>query len=480
MNAAVQPDDSMAADPEVVKPFSRAAAPPAGRQLWQRRGFQVSALLVVVIAGSALAANNLLARQYTPDAAVRQYLSALQSGDVTTAWAEVQVSAPTASVAAALTDRAAFQAALRAGKPDIKDFSIISTTNIDARTASVDFNYDTSSGTKQGKFIVERSGQTHFGLYPDWQVVLTPALLQITLPKGANGVSIDGKAVAAPSGAQSAIAVLPLAHRVQFNGTPMLAAQTVMVDAAFSLGQAVTFQPQLTADGLAKAKAAVRAAFAVCAQQTSPNADSGACPQTIGYSFSGSGNWKLVGDPTQDMVVSFDKDMNAVATGHYQMAFAYAESGVQGVIHTPGSGGYSAPLALGPDAITAASIQPIDGLPALTRPAAATDQAAKALVGQAFSRCAAVRAQFVADCPQELISLADNVRWALVGNPLSGASVNFDPNSGQYTVGGDFLMTVSYDFFGIANSGSSFNTTYVAYLFWNGQSLQLVTISGGN
>jgi hypothetical protein len=39
---------------------------------------------------------------------------------------------------------------------------------------------------------------------------------------------------------------------------------------------------------------------------------------------------------------------------------------------------------------------------------------------------------------------------------------------------------VSYDLFGNPNSGSCFNTSYVADLFWNGKSLQLVTISGGN
>jgi hypothetical protein len=206
---------------------------------------------------------------------------------------------------------------------------------------------------------------------------------------------------------------------------------------------------------LAQAKAAIKAAFAACAQQTSPNADSGACPQTIGYSISGSGNWKLVGDPTQDMVVSFDKDFNAVTTGHYQMVFAYSESGVQGVQHSPGSGGYSAALVLAPDALIVASIQPADGLPALARPAAASDQAAKALVAQAFRRCAAVRAQYVADCPQELISVADSVRWTLVGNPLSGSSVSFDQNTGQFTVSGDFAMTVAYDFFGNAAAAAA-------------------------
>jgi hypothetical protein len=67
-----------------------------------------------------------------------------------------------------------------------------------------------------------------------------------------------------------------------------------------------------------------------------------------------------------------------------------------------------------------------------------------------------------------------------VGNPLTGASVSFDSVTGQFTVSGGFAMKVSFYFFGNADCGSSFATTYVGYLFWNRKSLQLITISGGN
>jgi hypothetical protein len=91
-----------------------------------------------------------------------------------------------------------------------------------------------------------------------------------------------------------------------------------------------------------------------------------------------------------------------------------------------------------------------------------------------------VRAQSVADCPQALISIASNVRWSLVGDPLSGATVDFDQSGGQLTVRGNFVMNVYYSFLGYPKTDRSFNTTYVAYLFWNGTSLQLVTIDGAN
>jgi len=180
------------------------------------------------------------------------------------------------------------------------------------------------------------------------------------------------------------------------------------------------------------------------------------------------------------MSVGFDKDMNAVAAGHFQMVYSYQVSGGGGVQHFPAGGGYAASLTLAADAVTVASMQPAKGLPALARPDAASDQAAKDLVAAAFRHCAAARAQIVADCPQALLSVATNVRWTLVGDPLAGSTVSFDPDTGQLTVQGNFAMTVTYNFFGYPKKDPSFNSRYVAYLFWNGQGLQLVTITGTN
>lgn len=478
MSAAVEPAQPANQPKETLA--TPGLAPLAGRRRpWHRRRYRIGAGVLVLALLVAGIGNNLLARQYTPDGAVRQYLSALQSGDASTAWSEIQVSAPTQPARVSLIDQAALRAALVAAKPDIKSFNINSTTRIDAGTELVAFSYDTASGTKQAKFTVQQSGEKSFGLYPLWHLIVVPTILQVTLPKGSSGIVVDGRAVALPAGS-STIAILPLAHKVQVNATQVIAAQTVPVDAFFSNGMTLTYKPTLTAAGLENAKGAIKAAFDQCAVRTTANADFDGCPQTIGYSFSGSGSWQVVGDPTQDMVISFDKDMNPIGAGHYQMVFALQESGVQGVRHLPASGGYSASLTLATDAVTVASIQRADGLPALTRPAGATDQAAKDLVAAAFKQCAAVPAQSVANCPQALLSVASNVSWTLIGDPLSSASVSFDQNSGQFTVHGTFVMTVSYMFFNYPKTDNSFNSTYVAYLFWNGQSLQLVTITGSN
>jgi hypothetical protein len=479
MSTEVETKESVSPETSAAAPVSSAMAairPP----LWLRRRYQLAAFVALIAIIAAVVANNVLGRQYTADGAVRQYLGALQAGDAATAWSEIQVSAPTVPATASLTDRASLQAALAAGKPDLKNYAITGTTTRDASTSIVDVSYDTSRGTKQAKFVVQRSGETHFGFYPVWHLVITPTVLSLTLPKGSANVTIDGKVIALPDG-KSAVAVLPVLHKLQFDGTQILAAQTVTVDAFFSSGQSVGYQPQFTAVGSVKAKAAVKSAFANCAQQTSPNADSGACPETVGFYLPVSGQWQLLGDPTQDLTISLDKDMNVAGVGHYQMVFVYQSPGYQAAQHLPASGAYSAPLVLAATDLSVPSIQPLRGLPPLQRPAGATDQAAKDLVAKAFTQCTAARAQYVADCPQVLLEAGpSNVSWSMTGDPIAGASVTFDPNNGLFTVHGNFNMTASYTWFGSAKSMSSLTPAYDAYLFWDGQGLQLVTISGSN
>ena len=389
------------------------------------------------------------------------------------------MSAPAQPATASLVDQAAFKAALSAAKPDIKSFNVSGSTRVDASTEIVNLSYDTAGGSKQAKFIVQQGGEKSFGLYRLWHLVIIPTILQVTLPPGSGAVSIDGKVLALPTGT-STIAVLPLTHSVQIGATQVLVAQTVLVDAFFAVGQTLSYEPKLTAAGIAMASQAIKTGFDKCALRTDPNAALNGCPQAIDYSISGSGQWSVVGDPTKDVVISFDNDMHPTAAGHYQMVFRHQVSGAHGVDHVPASGGYIAALVLSSDGVAVDSIDRAQGLPPLTRPAAATDQEAKGLVGAAFRRCAAVLAQDVADCPQALLSIATNVRWTLIGDPLANATVNFDPTNGQFTVQGNFNMSVSYMFLGYPKKDSSFTSKYAAYLFWNGQSLQLVAIAGSN
>jgi hypothetical protein len=487
MGSKIQSANSSVSEAPVEAPIEQTQemASPATRplkpHLWQWRRLQVGAGTLLALAIVAVLGNNLIASQYTPEGALRAYLSDLQSGNASAAWNQVQGSASATSATTTLTDQAALQAALATAKPDFRSFDITGTTNMDANTAQIAVTFDTSKGTKQARFLVQRSGDKRFVFYPIWRVVLAPALLTVTLPKGAASVSVDGRSLALPAG-KSTIAVLPTSHRVVFNSTPLLAQQAVAVDTFLTGNQIVAYQPALTDAGMAKVKATVAEYLTnICARQTSDSPDAKICPQATGAYLPYSGQWHLVGDPTQDLAITSDADQNVSAVGHFQMYFAYPEKGVNGTRQVPDGGGYRAPLVLDGANVTVASVTKLDGLPALQRPTGASDQAAKDLVGKGFAQCAAISAEFVANCPQAAPDvIIANVHWGLNGDPVSGSTVSYDGKTGLLTVHGTFSMSVSYTWFGNARSRSSYITAYDASLFWDGQALQLVTIDGAN
>lgn len=463
------------AEPTFMAPLAAAPSSAAKSRPWRQRRFQVGAGLVVLVLVLGLVANNLVARQYTPEGAVRQFLSALQSRDAAAVWNVIQVSASTRPAVATLTDEASLRAALATTKPDLKSFDVVAAADANATTVIVAASYETSAGSKQGNFVVQRSGEKRFAIYPAWRVVVAPALLEIALPKGSAGIAVDGKTLALPEG-KSIVAVLPLAHQVKFNGTQILAAHTVSVDAFLSLGESVGYQPQLTAAGSDAARTAIKAYFDNCAKLSTATPDPQVCPQ--GSNSGSSGHWHLVGDPTQDLAISLDSDLNMAGVGHYQMLFSYPGDSA-GSGRSASAGGYTAAIVLSPGDLKIASIQPLLDLPGLTRPAGATDQDALALARKGLVHCATVRAEAVPNCPQVPPDFGiTNVRWTLVGDPLVGATVSFDSNTGVFTVHGGFEMSVSYRFFGYPRTGSSWHKGYYAHLLWDGQALQLVNIDG--
>ena len=135
----------------------------------------------------------------------------------------------------------------------------------------------------------------------------------------------------------------------------------------------------------------------------------------------------------------------------------------------------------GPNDINVRAIGKGFGVPAAIRPAGATDQAAKDLVSAAFAKCAAATTVSVNDCPQlDALEVADaqNVRWTLSGDPLTGATLTFDSDHSVLSVSGVFSMAIDFDMHGGHYHQGSSTKKYSADLFWDGASLQLVTING--
>jgi len=447
---------------------------------WLRPGYQLVAGVVILVLVAAIVANNMISRQYSPDGTVRAYLGAVESGDSNAVWNNAEVAAAGQSTTASLIDQAAMRAALSNGYRDLKSFAIDSVSDVNAATAAVAVTVGTSSGSKQLRVVVVRSSDRRYGLYPIWRVELAPVILQFKLPAVASQVSIDARSLSLPTG-DSTVAVLPLEHRLTWAGSDLIAPQTVKVDAMVSRDQAVPYVPTLTASGLSKAKAAVTAYLVgdVCVRRTTTE-QSSSCPQSTNAYVTYTGQWSLVGDPTNDLAISSD-GQNLTAIGHYEMVFSYAENGWQGLRHVAQGGGYSAQLDVKASDVSVLKITRFDGLVGLQRPAAATDQAAKDVVTKAFAQCAAVPAEHVADCPQQAPDvIITNVHWALTSDPVSGAVVTYDGNTGVFTMHGNFSMSVTYTHFGQKQSGNSLYTSYDAYLFWTGQAFQLVTIEAAS
>ena len=472
MSIEVKTEETLPASvssPDAIAMPTRATIRP-----WRRRRYQLSALFLGVLVVATLAGNNFLTRQYSPDGAVRQYLSALQSGDASTGWKLTRV-ARTSNAGINLTDQAAFNAALSAARPDIKSFVVTDSHSVAASTAAVTVSYGTVGGTKEATFTVKRSSQNNLLIYPGWQVVVTPVVLQVDLPTGSGGVEIDGKAVAIIG--KTSIAVLPMAHKIRFKGTSMVQPQTAAVDSFSGGSRAVVYQPSLTSAGVEKATAAIKAAFANCIRQTGLRPDG--CPQRAESSFVSSGQWQLIGDPTQTVTFSVDSSTSLVGSGHYQMVFDYQEKGMDGTAHQPSGGAYQAILNLANQDVAVASIKAATGLPSLVRPAAATDEAVEAIVAKALTACASVTSGNPGSCPQQyFFPTASDFHWTLLTDPLLNARVSFDSNSGLFTVKSAFQMKVTYKIRGYPYTSYSSSTTYLAYLFWDGQQLILVTIDG--
>ena len=349
-----------------------AGASTARARIWQRREFRITVVAIALAVIVAAVGDNVLARQYTPEATVRSYLGALQSGDASTAWNDLDVTSVSHTVSASLTDQAAFRAAFASARPDINGFQITRTSNSDTSHALVAATVSTSKGTKQLQMLVARSGSPRLLLFPDWRVVMTPIVLTFTQPKASGAVSVDGKSVALSAG-KSQVAVLPLSHRVVFGATTFLAQQTVSIDGFSASDQPVAYEPQLTPSGLQAAQASVKNFFdTVCAKQTSSNPDHASCPQTTRTYLPYSGSWQVVGDPTQGMTVSADQSGNLLLLGRFQMAFAYTEDGVTGTRHVPDGGGFSATTTVSDSQIEVKGITRATPGAALDRPAGAT------------------------------------------------------------------------------------------------------------
>lgn len=461
-----------------------AVASPTSPQVgWRARlglRTQVLVALALVLLVAAIGANSYFSGLFSPAGAVSQYLAALGSGDASAAFAAMAVAPSTSPVDTSLTDGAALAAALKGSRPPISNVTI-GATRFNGTTALVDVSYKLGAANRHDTLTVVQSGTRHLDLYPTWQVSIAPVLYQLTLTAAQGALSIDGHQVAIATDKAQTIAVLPLAHQLQTAGSAMVLPGTENKDSTLLGGSTtpITLPLKLTSAGLAATKKAVADTLGACAGRTELKPTG--CPQASTATLVDEVKWQLVGDPTTDLAVGTGTAASLVGTGHFQMVLSDHPSYGSGTQHEAIGGPYSAALSVSPSDVKVNSIGLGTGVPAATRPAGATDQAAKDLVAAALAKCAAATTAQVNDCPQlTTLSIVDatNVRWTLSGDPLAGSTVTFDGDTSLLRVAGDFSMTIDFDMAGSHYQGASAAKRYEADLFWDGSALQLVTVQG--
>jgi len=445
---------------------------------WRAR---LAALAILLLLVAAIGANLYLSNLYGPQGAARQYLAALGSGDANTLWALINPPSAPRGAQGSLLDRAALKAALEIDHSPITNVTVGPAT-IAGSVATVSVSYRRSGAISTQTLTLSQGADRHLGIYPSWRVDLVPALLGISLPLGGGSLTVDGRKVEVGSGSPQTIAVFPLNHTVSFGGNGMVeaASQDVAAAAPSSGKTTVAFPTKLTAAGLAKAQQGIKDALAACAAATeaAPNG----CPQSAVSITASHYSWKLVGDPTTDLTLTPSPDGTLQGTGHYAMILTYQPVVRGGSEHQAFGGDYSASLVITGTDVKPTSMAAGSGIAALQRPAGATDQAAKDLVGPAIAKCGSAAVDLPDDCPQsdfDAFPPVNHPQWSLSGDPLSAAVIAWDGTQGILTVSGPFQMFLDYgDSLGENHHDPSTTKSFQAQLVWDGSALNLVTILG--
>ncbi|WP_423921651.1 hypothetical protein ACPEEZ_01210 [Frigoribacterium sp. 2-23] len=210
-------------------------------------------LLILIIVGGILFATT--AAKHTPEAAVREYLDSVKSGQIENAM-KLDGTKP-ADGDVLLTD-----AAYKKAKVHISGYEIVATTESDGR-ATVQARVRQGGDSFPQTFVVDKGGKTAV-FFDEWKlqpVALGTVDVQVGAP-GDAGVTVDGQAVTPADGALS-LKAFPGQYAVALTseGGFYAADDTVAQVKGFGspTGQPAVLEAKLTAEGVAAANAAVDA-----------------------------------------------------------------------------------------------------------------------------------------------------------------------------------------------------------------------------
>jgi hypothetical protein len=148
-------------------------------------------------------------------------------------------------------------------------------------------------------------------------------------------------------------------------------------------------------------------------------------------------------------------------------------------------GGYSAVLSQSGSVFNVESLSGSTSAPPLTRPVAATDSAVLLAVQTALAACITSTQPNPDNCPEGLsVGLASPstaVHWSWDSDPMAGAKVAFDGQTGILSVTGSYAASGAYDqsLLGTASSRTSRSSgTYEAQVIYDTSGLRAVAVTG--
>lgn len=433
-------------------------------------------VLITLIAGEA---GNLLLQQATSAAGVAaRYWQAMATGDAGTAWSLTAVQQP--AQGAELLSEQALAAMLE--QPENRTPGTVLTADgrdTPGSTATVEVSYRQGAATHRTilQLVRDQQARTYF-IYPRWHVKVSAAMIQLALPAGAGAISVDGLTVPQPG----LLAVFPGSHRIALAGSAFFqpASQSILATAGATVPVSLKITP--TPAAATEAGTAIGAAFADCAKQASFAPTN--CPQAINTDAIGGPSWQLVGDPTSGLSFSVGGDGWLLAAGHYQMIATYQSGNPPAVHQRPVAGAYQGRLTAANGQLTLQGFAvPAIGVTPLLRQAATDDQTVLAGLKAHFDQCLASTSIRPDGCPQHAnlaFGTVSNLVWKADRDPVSGAAVSFDGDTGLFTVVGTYAMTATYDladpYQATRHITDPDSGGYKADLFWDGQKVVFVTL----
>jgi hypothetical protein len=212
-------------------------------------------LLVIILGGGAVVLNARLADVHSPAQVVQEQFAAQAAGDIKTMWEDSTFNKG-AGAQSSLFSQQALQAMMRnADNRRVSGLAITDVKTDGPGIAHVAIKY-LFKGVAQSRTVdLQRdSGQRYYLLYPRWRVVVPAAQITIAVPPQRQLLAVDGMLV--NDWSPGRVSVISGVHQVELQATPMLSANSQLVDAT-SGSAAVAFSAQLSSVARAAAGSAV-------------------------------------------------------------------------------------------------------------------------------------------------------------------------------------------------------------------------------